>query len=80
MKNKILIPILVPVLIFVMYSCNHVSAEKEAAQEIKKEISKDSLLSYGKYLVNTIGCRDCHSPKHFGPNGVEIITASDLSG
>lgn len=33
------------------------------------EISKDSLIKRGEYLVNTIGCDDCHSPKVMTPQG-----------
>jgi hypothetical protein len=33
------------------------------------EISKDSLIKRGEYLVSTIGCDDCHSPKIMGPQG-----------
>ena len=33
------------------------------------EISKDSLIKRGEYLVSTIGCDDCHSPKTMGPQG-----------
>lgn len=35
-------------------------------------ISKDSLIKRGSYLVNTMGCDDCHSPKIFNPQGFEI--------
>lgn len=34
----------------------------------------------GEYLVNAIGCDDCHSPKRMGPNGPEIIPELRLSG
>jgi mono/diheme cytochrome c family protein len=34
----------------------------------------------GRYLVNAIGCDDCHSPKKFGPNGPELIPGRRLSG
>jgi hypothetical protein len=35
-------------------------------------ISNDSLIKRGSYLVNAMGCDDCHSPKKFGPNGPEL--------
>ncbi|MBC8767733.1 c-type cytochrome [Arenibacter sp. BSSL-BM3] len=38
------------------------------------------LVSRGAYLVNSIGCADCHSPKSMGANGPEIIPELDLSG
>lgn len=34
----------------------------------------------GEYLVNSIGCDDCHSPKVMGPNGPEIDPKRRLSG
>jgi hypothetical protein len=43
-----------------------------ATSEKSVVISQDSLVKRGSYLVNTIGCDDCHSPKKFGPNGMEI--------
>lgn len=43
-------------------------------------ISKDSLINRGAYLVYTMLCDDCHSPKRMGPNGPEIIPELRLSG
>jgi hypothetical protein len=34
----------------------------------------------GKYLVDAIGCDDCHSPKKMGANGPEIDPARRFSG
>jgi hypothetical protein len=34
----------------------------------------------GKYLVNALGCHDCHSPKKYGPQGPELDTTRLLSG
>jgi hypothetical protein len=34
----------------------------------------------GKYLVNTSGCHDCHTPFKLGPNGPEPDTNRMLSG
>jgi mono/diheme cytochrome c family protein len=42
--------------------------------------SKDSLIKRGNYLVSSIGCGDCHSPKRMGPNGPEIDPSTMLSG
>ena len=46
----------------------------------KVQISQDSLVRLGSYLVNSMGCDDCHSPKTFGPNGPEIIADQRFSG
>ena len=34
----------------------------------------------GKYLVETIGCADCHTPLKLGPNGPERDASRRLSG
>ena len=34
----------------------------------------------GRYLVNAIGCSDCHTPKKMGPNGPENDESRLLSG
>lgn len=34
----------------------------------------------GKYLVEAIGCDDCHSPKKMGPKGPELEMERRLSG
>ena len=49
-------------------SCSETSAKSN--HEIT--ISQDSLINRGKYLVNAIGCDDCHSPKIFTDHGFEI--------
>lgn len=38
------------------------------------------LVKRGEYLVNSIGCDDCHSPKKMGPNGPEVDMSLRLSG
>ena len=43
-------------------------------------ISKDSLVTRGKYLVTVLGCNDCHSPKKMGPQGPFADTDKLLSG
>ncbi len=44
------------------------------------ELSADSLIQRGSYLVNGMGCDDCHSPKRMGPLGPEIILELRFSG
>ncbi len=38
------------------------------------------LVKRGEYLVNAVGCDDCHSPKKMGPMGPEIIPELRFSG
>ena len=39
-----------------------------------------ALVKRGDYLVNTMGCDDCHSPKRMGAHGPELIPELRLSG
>jgi len=34
----------------------------------------------GRYLVSTMGCHDCHTPKKMGPHGPELDLSRALSG
>lgn len=34
----------------------------------------------GRYLVKIMGCNDCHTPWHLGPNGPEPDMSRELSG
>lgn len=43
-------------------------------------MTKEEMVKRGAYLVNTIGCDDCHSPKRRGANGPELIPELRLSG
>jgi hypothetical protein len=61
----------------VIFSCQDTSKQ---TSETGTEISKDSLIRHGEYLVATIGCGDCHSPKRMGSKGPEPDPALFLSG
>jgi len=50
------------------------------AQENPTGISPDSLVKLGEYLVTTIGCDDCHTPKKMGPKGPELDMDRRFSG
>ncbi|MFZ2899861.1 MAG: c-type cytochrome [Saprospiraceae bacterium] len=57
--------------------------EKQAAPAASAENSQpasEELRQRGEYLVSTMGCHDCHSPKQMGPQGPEIIPELMLSG
>jgi hypothetical protein len=58
-------------------SCN---SEANAGKTGEVIISKDSLIKRGSYLVNAMGCDDCHSPKIFTPTGFEIDMEHRFSG
>ncbi len=44
------------------------------------EAASSDKVSRGKYLVNAMGCHDCHTPKKMGPNGPEFDLSRALSG
>lgn len=75
-KVAIIIPALVLAATLFMVACN----QQPGANAPVAEISKDSLIKRGDYLVNTMGCDDCHSPKKLGPNGPEIIMDKRFAG
>lgn len=67
--------IVAALLLFV--SCKN--KEYEARPEEKKMTLNDSI-KRGEYLVKTIGCHDCHSPKRFGERGPEEELELALAG
>lgn len=44
------------------------------------KMADNLLIKRGEYLVATLGCHDCHSPKKMGPMGPEVIGETALSG
>lgn len=77
MQNKfIIIGVAFIVAAGTIIACNSSAAnEKE-----RKPLSQEELVQRGSYLVNAIGCDDCHSPKKMGPNGPEVIPDLRFSG
>lgn len=63
--------------------CKDAGAQKEYQEvpsEEEQKLSREELIEKGKYLANTMGCHDCHSPKKMGEHGPEIIPELLLSG
>ncbi len=44
-------------------------SESDADSKPGNHLSQQELIKRGGYLVEIMGCADCHSPKVFGPNG-----------
>lgn len=65
--------------LFYNASCSGVQ-EKSSDENAKVIIKPEDAVKRGKYLVTTMGCNDCHSPKKMGANGPEIISELMLSG
>lgn len=57
-------------------ACTNSAANKQA----ETTTTPEELVSRGEYLVNTIGCDDCHTPKTFGPQGPQPDMANRFAG
>ena len=68
--------IIIVIIAFALSSCRTGSKTKEPAGEL----NTDQLIKRGSYLVNAIGCDDCHSPKKLGTNGPQVDLETRLSG
>ena len=64
----------------VILSCEEKKNEPQAVAEPVAEESPEDIAERGKYLVQIMGCNDCHSPKRMGERGPEIIPELMLSG
>ena len=74
MKKIILLGSAVSLVIFL------ISCKEQASSPSQGSISSDSLVKRGNYLVSSMGCEDCHSPKKMGPTGPEPDLANAFSG
>jgi len=64
-------------------ACTNTTASEKTASPTETEVvALDSagLVKRGDYLVNAMGCDDCHSPKTFGPQGPQLIQELRFSG
>ena len=52
----------------------------EAPALAQTAAAKAAQVKRGQYLVNAMGCNDCHTPMKMGANGPEYDTARYLSG
>ena len=67
---------IVGVIIVAATACHQQSKENK----VTDKLSSSQLIKRGSYLVNAIGCDDCHSPKKMGPTGPQVDLESRLSG
>lgn len=61
--------------VILVYACQSPSASNGTT-----EISADSLVKRGSYLVNAMGCDDCHTQMIMGPKGPELDMANRFAG
>jgi len=67
--NRLLIAMGVALMTWGGVACKRVGATSSSASAER-----------GRYLVDAIGCHDCHTPKKMGPDGPEPDTTRLLSG
>jgi Cytochrome c len=87
MHNAFLSAITLGIFTATLVSCNNDAGNKNNAALSTSDnstqtasISNDSLVKRGNYLVSSIGCDDCHSPKTMGPQGPQLDMEHRLSG
>ncbi len=61
-------------------ACSDNQPQPSAESSPSVPLSGAELVKRGNYLVTTMGCNDCHSPKRMGARGPEIIPETMLSG
>ncbi len=81
-KKFITLSVLACILIAAVVACSNLSGNDNTNATTTKLTPKDSAarVKRGEYLVSTVGCDDCHSPKKMGAKGPEIIPELRLSG
>lgn len=73
------LPALLLLLSLLLSGCQDKNYAKVPEQG-EPEMTQEQMVKRGKYLVTTIGCADCHSPKTFGERGPEEQKGLELSG
>lgn len=68
------------VILLVTATCKEKSYEPKETIETVESTAVETDIERGQYLVQIMGCNDCHSPKRMGPKGPEIIPELMLSG
>jgi mono/diheme cytochrome c family protein len=76
MKRTLLLLTAISAATFLIVSCSSTQNELAASPEI----TPDSLVKRGAYLVNIMGCNDCHTPKKMTDRGPAPDMDRMLSG
>ena len=63
----------------ILSACHDAEAKAQADNQ-PASMTQEQLVARGDYLVNAIGCDDCHSPKKLGSQGPELILEKRFSG
>jgi Cytochrome c len=79
-KLIIACPFLLTLGLFSLTQCTESKTNDTAVKAAAKSVSPEDVVKRGAYLVEIMGCNDCHSPKRMGAQGPEIIPETKLSG
>lgn len=82
-KQFLTVTILSAVIAAAIISCTSSSgkdSQTNTAATSENTVDTTKRIARGEYLVNTIGCDDCHSPKRMGAHGPELIPELRFSG
>jgi len=79
-KNFLSIVAIGTILSFMIASCKNETKEYAESPVAVTKQNVENEITHGKYLVDIMGCNDCHSPKRIGEKGPEIIPELLLSG
>lgn len=60
-----------------LVSCKDTVSKSSSPQD---SVAPELRVKRGEYIVNSVGCDDCHSPKKMGAHGPELIPELRLSG
>lgn len=63
-----------------MVAASFFACKNDEVKEVSPIPTEAQMLARGEYLVSSIGCDDCHSPKRMGAQGPEIIPERRFSG
>ena len=80
MRNKILIIAALSMASATLFIACQDSKASDDQKPKSIAMSQDEMAKRGEYLVNAIGCDDCHSPKKPTPTGMDLIPELRLSG
>lgn len=72
---------------YFLQSCDNASTKNDEGKDTQKvyisrdqPLPKQNMVERGRYMVTAGGCNDCHTPKIFGPKGMQPDTSRMLSG
>lgn len=78
-KKIIILSAITAGIVLVSIACNDTTGNQPKSSATVTD-SSATRIERGEYLVNIIGCDDCHSPKRMGMKGPELIPELRFSG